>query len=173
MGTFSANPGASACTQAPAGSFVETPGATAATECALGSYNPDPGAASCLLAPVDSYVDSTGAIAATACPAGTHTVGTGSTSASDCLAPAPTITSVSPGSGPVGKAVIIKGTNLSGVIKVTFGKKVSHHRLGHRHQIEGEGAERSQEREDQGDDARRNGQEPDVVQGDLTTARGP
>ena len=153
MGAFSADPGASACTPAPAGSFVGTTGATAPTECAVGSYSPDPGAASCLPAPVDTYVDSTGATAPIACPAGTYTVGTGSTSEADCLALAPTIKSISPASGPVGKTVTIKGTNLSGAITVSFGKKAAAIVSDTRHQNKGQGAERGQERKDQSGDA--------------------
>ena len=101
---------------------MDTTGAQAATPCALGTYNPDAGAASCLQAPLDTYVDTTGATAATPCPAGTSTIGTGSTSASDCIVPAPTISHI-PASGRVGATVTIKGTNLSGATKVTFGGK--------------------------------------------------
>jgi titin len=44
-------------------------------------------------------------------------------SASATPVPAPQITSFSPGAGAVGTVVVIQGTNLSGVTKVTFGKK--------------------------------------------------
>jgi hypothetical protein len=124
VGSFSASPGQSACTQAPPGSFVDATGAQAATPCALGTYKPNAGAASCLEAPVDTYVDTVGATAVTPCPAGTSTVGTGSTSASDCIAAAPTITHVT-ASGRVGATVTIKSTNLSGATKVVFGGKKS------------------------------------------------
>jgi hypothetical protein len=121
LGTFSATAGQSSCTEAPAGTYVDTTGATSATDCALGTYGPNAGETSCLPAPINTYVDSTGATAPTPCPAGTHTTGTGSTSASDCLPPPPTITRFGPASGPAGTVVTIKGTNLAGATKVTFG----------------------------------------------------
>ena len=120
VGSYQGGSGASSCAQAAPGTYVDTTGATTATECALGTFNPDSGVTSCTPAPLDTYVDTIGATSVTNCPAGTYTVSTESTSAADCLTPAPTIIKFTPTSGPAETVVTIKGTNLLGAIKVTF-----------------------------------------------------
>lgn len=84
-GSYLASPGDTACTLAPAGSFVAGHGATAATQCPVGTYSSVAGATSCTLAAAGSFVAAAGSVAATACPVGTYSTSAGS--ASCALAP--------------------------------------------------------------------------------------
>ena len=59
-----------ACSPAPAGSFVGTTGAIAETSCAPGTYQPLEGQAACLLADPGYFVSTRRSVAQAACPVG-------------------------------------------------------------------------------------------------------
>ena len=73
-GKFSTG-GATACTPAPAGSYVGTTGAVTATLCAPGTYSSATGATSCAPADPGYFVVLAGSTSETACPAGKFSTG--------------------------------------------------------------------------------------------------
>ncbi len=85
-GSYLAAPADTACTPAPAGSYVPASGASSATLCPAGTFSDAPGATSCTDAPAGSFVPDPGATSATPCPAGLSS-NAGATACYDWTAP--------------------------------------------------------------------------------------